>query len=530
MPKSNPQWPAASLGSLSVINPPSDAASPPPGAAVVSLSISDLPPKGADGVVPGRRVALGELPPDRLAFTGGDILVARNGPHLERGTFAKIHPDFAGEGFAAASEFQVIRVREPVSAGYLWHYLRQPGTRDLLGLSVTGPASKRYLPAIMLGGLMIPLPPRTEQERIAKLLDEVEAARRLQDEIVDGLTQLPASLFIEIFGEPGANPKNFEKAFLSELLRNVEAGPRLRMVDALFLQFGPPAGDKAYGVITQRAVASGSFLPHENHRLSGKTKIPEGASLVRGDLLFSTTNRFDRFGNIALLESDFPYRLLSPRVLRLRPHPGVAPSFIKGLFSTEYVRRQLSGVAGSLGSAKYKTYRIERNALLSIQVFRPPASLQRQFDLGYWAIAAARRREEATAAKLESLYASLLSRIFGRRRAQLEVEAAAPPEGAQPQAADDRARRPFAVPERLIWNKLSRTQQLVWELAHSLPPPFGVEDVSASIELDEGAANREQVINTLELLVSLGVIVKEGRRDADRWRPPDAEKDLQVAL
>jgi type I restriction enzyme S subunit len=498
---------------------------------IISLSISDLPLKGADGVIPARRVTLGELPPDRVTFTGGDILVARNSPHLERGRFGKIHPEFGEEGFAAASEFHVIRVRESVSASYLWHFLRQPGTRDLLGLSVSGPARKRYLPAIMLGGLLIPLPPRSEQERIAELLDEVEAARRLQDEIMDGLGQLPAALFLEIFGEPGANPKNFEKAFLSELLRHVEAGPRLSLAEtSLSLLPRLPAGDKDYGVITQRAVASGFFLPHENHRLSGKAEILPGSSLSRGDLLFSTTNQRDRVGNITLLESDFPYRLLSPRVLRLRPHPGIAPSFIKGLFTTEYVRRQIRDKASSLGAVMYKHYRIDRNALLSIHVFRPPASLQRQFDLGYWAVAAARRREEETAAKIESLYASLLFRIFGRWRAQMEVEAAAPPEGTQPQAAAARVRRPFPVPERLIWNKLSRTQQLIWEITHSLNPPFGVEDVSVNIELNEGEANREQVINTLELLVSLGVIIKEGRRDADRWRPPDAEKDLQVAL
>lgn len=367
-----------------------------------------------------------------------------------------------------------------------------------------------------------------EQDRIAELLDEVGVARQLQDEITDRLDELPAALFIEIFGEPGANPKNFEKAFLSELLSHVEAGPPLGKEETLLRQFSRrPARVEEYGIITPRAVTSGFFLPDENYHISDETVISYGSSLRRDDLLFSQINRHDRFGNIALLENDFPYRLLSPKVWRLRPHSWVVPSFIKGLFSTGYVRRQIHDKASSLGQVNY---RIDRNALLSIQVFRPPAPLQRQFDLGYWAIVAARNSAAGAAAKLDGLYASLLFRIFGRQQAWSGAETAAPSEESNLKVAFDPSRRAFAVPERLIWHKLSRTQQFIWEITQSIDSPFRVEDVRAAVGTGEAVTNREQVINTLELLVSLGVIVKEGHRDADRWSQPDPEKDLQVVI
>lgn len=153
MPKANPRWLTAHIGSLSVINPLSASAPPTPSTEVFSLSPSDLPAKGAaGGVMPTKRLARGELPPDCVTFTGGDIIVARNLSHFGRGVFEKIHPEFGEEGFAAASEFHVIRASAGLSASYLLHFLRRPETRDLLSLSMTGLARRPYLTAVMLGG------------------------------------------------------------------------------------------------------------------------------------------------------------------------------------------------------------------------------------------------------------------------------------------------------------------------------------------------------------------------------------------
>jgi type I restriction enzyme S subunit len=529
VPKSNLQWRSVPLGSISVINPPLTAAQPHPTATVPFLSLSDLQ-KEAGEINPTQQMSYEEISKGHVTFIAGDILIAKNSPHLDHSSGARISMKFAPqEGFAAASEFHVIRAGDALSANYLWHFLRQPSTRELLVLYTTGPVSRRYLPAIMLGSLLIPLPSRREQDKIAELLDEVRSARRTHLELIGKLDELPPAFFINIFGDPTTNPKNWDKAFMGELLQNVEAGPRIKSRSMLFGFIRPqPVGEKQYGVIKVNAVSSGVFLPDHNHAVSEGAEIPAGSSLSRGDLLFSPSNRRELIGQITLLESDFKYRLLSPKVWRLRPRPGIAPSFIKGLFATAAVRQQI--LDKSTRQLMGAFYNIEKDALMSIHVFRPSASVQKKFDSCYWTVVEAKRRQETMAAKLDSLYASLLSKIFRAGQAQMDVDIIALPEEPPPQTVVEAAQQNFEIPDRLIWPKLSPMQQLIWKISQSLDSSFRVEDVYTIITADNERSNRDQVLYTLELLVSLGVIVKEGRQDADRWRRPDAEKDLQVTL
>ena len=74
--------------------------------------------------------------------------------------------------------------------------------------------------AEFLEELEIPLPPLTEQKRIASLLaraDRLRQLRRTAHDLGDALLQ---SVFLEMFGDPETNPKgwdadNFEKTILS---------------------------------------------------------------------------------------------------------------------------------------------------------------------------------------------------------------------------------------------------------------------------------------------------------------------------
>lgn len=65
----------------------------------------------------------------------------------------------------------------------------------------------------------VPLPPLTEQRRIAAILDEADALRAKRREAIAKLDQLLQSVFLDMFGEPVANPKGWIREQLMELGR-----------------------------------------------------------------------------------------------------------------------------------------------------------------------------------------------------------------------------------------------------------------------------------------------------------------------
>ena len=58
-------------------------------------------------------------------------------------------------------------------------------------------------------GIKIPLPPIVQQKRIAAILDQADALRRLRKRATDRLRSLEQAIFQEMFGDPNFNSKSW---------------------------------------------------------------------------------------------------------------------------------------------------------------------------------------------------------------------------------------------------------------------------------------------------------------------------------
>jgi type I restriction enzyme S subunit len=67
--------------------------------------------------------------------------------------------------------------------------------------------------------IRFPVPPLVEQRRIAAVLDKADALRAKRRETIAKLDQLLQSVFLDMFGEPIANPKGWTQVQLMELGR-----------------------------------------------------------------------------------------------------------------------------------------------------------------------------------------------------------------------------------------------------------------------------------------------------------------------
>ena len=71
-----------------------------------------------------------------------------------------------------------------------------------------------------IDNLEIPLPPLEEQRRIAEVLDKAEALRAKRRAALAQLDSLTQSLFLDLFGDPVANPRSWPLRSFDEMMRD----------------------------------------------------------------------------------------------------------------------------------------------------------------------------------------------------------------------------------------------------------------------------------------------------------------------
>lgn len=73
----------------------------------------------------------------------------------------------------------------------------------------------------------IPLPSLPEQSRIASILDKADAIRRKRQQTIQLADDFLRAVFLDMFGDPNSNPKNWDPATLGDLIEFAKDGPHV---------------------------------------------------------------------------------------------------------------------------------------------------------------------------------------------------------------------------------------------------------------------------------------------------------------
>jgi type I restriction enzyme S subunit len=151
---------------------------------------------------------LGDVLKGYTYFETGDVLVAKITPCMENGKAAQVVglPHRVGFG---STEFHVLRPGGDVDGRYLFQMVWNPFFRRAAAGSMTGSAGQRRVPVSFFARFKIPLPPLSEQRRIAAILDKADAVRRKRQQTLDLADQFLRSAFLEMFGDTVTNPKGW---------------------------------------------------------------------------------------------------------------------------------------------------------------------------------------------------------------------------------------------------------------------------------------------------------------------------------
>lgn len=218
-----------------------------------------------------------------------------------------------------------------------------------------------------LEDLIVPLPPPTEQRRIAAILDKADAIRRKRQEALTLVDDLVKSQFIEMFGDPVTNPMGWKKVLLGalgEFKNGLNFNSREKGVSVHCLGVGEFQKNKYIKDISGLPQINLNSVPAEDYLLHD------------GDIVFVRSN-----GNKELVGRSLAVYPRAAQVtfsgfcIRFRlAVPSVNMAYLLQLLHDSAIRtRLLGGVRGANIS------NINQQILSALEIPVPPLSLQNQF-------------------------------------------------------------------------------------------------------------------------------------------------------
>ena len=138
-----------------------------------------------------------------IYFQKGTVLYSKLRPYLNKVVIADRN------GFATSELVPIVCNEELIYPKYLAYFLRSESFLKFASNVVAGAKMPRMVMS-EFWNYEIPLPPLSEQKRIAKILDKADELRQKRQQSIEKLDELLQATFIDMFGDPITNPKGWE--------------------------------------------------------------------------------------------------------------------------------------------------------------------------------------------------------------------------------------------------------------------------------------------------------------------------------
>lgn len=220
----------------------------------------------------------------------------------------------------------------------------------------------------LVHGELIPLPPLSEQKRIAAILDKADSLRRKNQQAIQLADKFLRAVFLDMFGDPVTNPKDWGAKTLKELTLKIGSGAT------------PRGGQSAY--------------------------VDEGISLIRSlnihddkfvhkDLAFITDQQAAGLSNVEVMENDVLLNITGASVCRcsmvdnsilparvnqhvciIRPQ-NLIPEYLLHVIISKSYKQHLLKIARGAGATREA---LTKEQIENLFVPVPPLDLQMKFS------------------------------------------------------------------------------------------------------------------------------------------------------
>ncbi|TPL75957.1 restriction endonuclease subunit S [Mesorhizobium sp. B2-3-15] len=325
----------------------------------------------------------------------GDVLVSTVRPNLNG--VAPVSKEY--DGATASTGFCVLRPNAgKLLSSYLMHWVRTPQFIQSMIREATGASYPAVSDRIVKNSL-IPLPSLPEQRRIATILDKADALRRKRKRAIELLDSLTQSIFLEMFGDPTANPKGWEKTKLGDLC---DVGSSKRVFASEFAEEGVPF----YRGMEVGKLGAGEIIHPDLHISQDhyESIIQESGKPEIGDLLLPS---ICHDGRIWRVNTSDPFYFKDGRVLWIKRRASE--------INSEYLRNQLKNIfvnkyqsiASGTTFAELKIVNLK-----NLWILNPPLHLQNEFSARILGVEKQQSESSHSEKAIAILFSSLQSSAF----------------------------------------------------------------------------------------------------------------------
>ncbi|WP_311266817.1 restriction endonuclease subunit S [Sphingobium sp. WCS2017Hpa-17] len=345
-------------------------------------------------VVDAQRV-LGKEAPSRARqkVLAGDIVVSTVRPYLNG--VARI-PDHL-DGATASTGFCVLRASsEKIDPAYLFHWVKTPTfVADMIRKS-TGASYPAVSDRIILESLA-PVPSLPEQRRIAAILDQADALRRLRLQSLSCNAKLGQAIFHDMFGSPRVNEKGFATSRLGEIATLGSGGTPSKSDKKFWSGDFPWVSPKDMKTI--RIKDAQDHISDEVFERTSLKKVPANTVMivVRGMILVHTVPIGMAMCDVAI-NQDMKSLHFDARV--------------SSEFALWCLIAQHDAILKKVDTAAHGTKRLSSEALQDLPVIVPPIELQKQFEMRISAFEKIMTFQDKHLNQLQGAFVSLQHRAF----------------------------------------------------------------------------------------------------------------------
>ncbi|MGB5919104.1 restriction endonuclease subunit S [Arcobacter sp.] len=253
------------------------------------------------------------------------------------------------------------------------------------------------------------------QYKIVTILNKISELIQKRKRSIELLEQLHDSQFLEMFGDPVFNKKDWEVNTLKKVINKIDAGwsPVCEKESRTF--------NDEWAVLKQGAVSRRVFNPKENKLLPKNIEIKKSITAQKGDLLFSRKNSEEYVGSTAYVYDEYEKLLLPDTIFNLRyDREVISPIYLEYLFNDNnfriIIQNLRSGAASSMPN-------ISQAKLLDLEIPVPNIDLQNKFEKIVLEIYKKKKKVVDSLISLENLFHSTIQKVFnGQLNFNVSVE------------------------------------------------------------------------------------------------------------
>lgn len=196
-------------------------------------------------------------------------------------------------------------------------------------------------------------------------MDKADAICRKRQQAIDLADEFLRAVFLDMFGDPVTNPKNFPVGTIRDFVETANYGSSAKASEV----------DGEYPILRMGNITySGAIDMTDLKYIDLSEKDKPKYLVTKGDLLFNRTNSKELVGKTAVYDGDNPVAIAG-YLIRVRTNDKGNTHYISGYLNSEHGKATLQNICKSIvGMAN-----INAQEMQDIPILIPPMDLQNKY-------------------------------------------------------------------------------------------------------------------------------------------------------